>query len=643
MNVDMRQFFRAFLIIVLACSYFGQAGAAGAAPQYVQVTYRVAPTGQDRSDCGSEALPCRTIQYTANLANSGDILLVAEGTYTYNSQTDVCSGAIGNTAVICILNRELTILGGYTTTNWSVAHPDANVTVIDGQNVKRGVLIQRTGPYEPSAGLHMEGFIIQNGLAQGAAGGGDQQTYAFGGGMLTDASKIVLRHMILRNNRAVGGNVSSSYGGAGSGGGLALRTGPSGTSLEDVVFENNIAQGGTGLDRGGFGIGGGFYTYKSTLSGNHLTFINNVAVAGNSSGSGVAGGLMADGQGGGAAFQVGSNVTLQYVIATGNQSRGGDAGTHGGGAFGGALKAEWSTLRVYDAVLRGNQSLGGNGANGGQGCGGALETYNSDLILNRVQMLDNMATGGNGTSLGGAAGGGGASLSRFNGSSEIEISNTVVADNIAEMGTGTPPGGGGGGLWLQGTYARITHTTVAGNRLGSWPLQGQGILVLNDGAPTPSTAIIAYTIIANHTNSASVAASPGSGGDRSLANGPDGSGSAESFPALHVKQGNSATLERTLWANNDDDSNMGDWGAGTIENSYPVYASSAGFDSPGSPGFDYHLRDTSPAIDQATGSSTSDDMDGDRRPAMGGCDIGADEYVQPLNIIATIFLPLISR
>jgi hypothetical protein len=49
--------------------------------------------------------------------------------------------------------------------------------------------------------------------------------------------------------------------------------------------------------------------------------------------------------------------------------------------------------------------------------------------------------------------------------------------------------------------------------------------------------------------------------------------------------------------------------------------------SPGSPNYNYHLRSTSLAKDQATGSSTSDDYDLQTRPYNGISDYGADEYL----------------
>jgi len=564
---------------------------------------RVAPSGSDTVGCGAIASPCQTIQYAVNLAVSGDTILVASGIYTYNSAADTCSEFIGTTAVVCILNEQLTILGGYATSNWSTANPSTNVTIIDGQTARRGVILQRTHPLAPMASLQMEGFTIQNGLSQGASSGGDVQTFAFGGGMLTDASPIVLRHMIFKDNRAIGGNTSSSYGGAGSGGGLAIRTAPSGTILEHVTLDSNEARGGTGQNRGGLAIGGGLYTFQSVVSGYYITLTGNIALAGNSFGGGVGDGEKADAQGGGAGIQQGSNATLQYVSATGNSAIGGNAGTDAGGAFGGALYADLATLSVIDSDLRQNVALGGNGSNGGLSAGGGIMSANSSVTVNRVTLISNTATGGNGSSNRGAAGGGGAYFARFSGSTVVDVTNSIVADNLAQMGTtGTILGGGGGGLWLQGTQAGILHTTIARNRLGSSPMQGHGLLVLNDGAATASIANISYSIIADHTSYAGAA-------------------------ALHVKSGNTATLQRTVWAGNGKNTNAGDPGAGTINNSNPLNATSADFVSPGSPSYNYHILGTSPAKNQATGSSTAIDIDRESRALLSPPDIGADEYV----------------
>ncbi len=58
-----------------------------------------------------------------------------------------------------------------------------------------------------------------------------------------------------------------------------------------------------------------------------------------------------------------------------------------------------------------------------------------------------------------------------------------------------------------------------------------------------------------------------------------------------------------------------------------LVAPSAGFFSPGAPDYDYHLIEISPAVDQAIGSTTPDDIDGETRGQAP--DIGADERTGP--------------
>jgi len=186
-------------------------------------------------------------------------------------------------------------------------------------------------------------------------------------------------------------------------------------------------------------------------------------------------------------------------------------------------------------------------------------------------------------------------------STHVSIVNCVVADNYVAQGTsGQLIGAGGGGIWLQGVEVDIVHTTVAGNDFGSPVMQGQAIILLNQSAP-PTVAHIYYSIIADHTD-------------------------AEGVAALHVQAGNTAYLERTLWAGNDVNTNAGWSGAGTIHNDSPVEAPSALFASPEAPDYDYHILRTSPAREQAWASDTPVDIDLELRMLFGDPDIGADEY-----------------
>ena len=83
--------------------------------------------------------------------------------------------------------------------------------------------------------------------------------------MWAQNSSVTLRNVTFRGNRAVGGNTSGQYGGAGSGGGLAIQSTKNGvtSTLEHVVFDSNQAFGGAGVRRGGLAVGGGLYTYQA--------------------------------------------------------------------------------------------------------------------------------------------------------------------------------------------------------------------------------------------------------------------------------------------------------------------------------------------------------------------------------------------
>jgi hypothetical protein len=570
--------------------------------------YRVTPDGTDATGCGSETLPCRTIQYAVDMTQSGDVIKVAAGTYTRSGTSALpdCHALSANAnPVFCIVNKDLTILGGYSPDNWSQADPEANPTIIDGQNNSRGVSVIGWSTDHATASLVMEGFTIRRGVALGAASGEDWIIAGYGGGLYATNAPITLRHIVFDSNRAVGGNTSQTYGGTAAGGGLALNGMPVGTSciLEDITFSGNQALGGQGQDRGGTGIGGGLYIDTAYLEGTNLRFMGNIAHAGSSSGSGRDNvyNWTADGLGGGAAIHVETHATLKKVIALGNEAIGGDAGIQAGAGHGGAFYIEQSVLELEEAELRGNRARGGNGANGYVGGGGAIMTSESTMSLERSTIIENEAWGGNGsTGKAGAAGGGGLYLLRISSRSQtISISNSIIAGNLVVEGQGpTASGGGGGGVWMQGVNVDMTHTTIARNRLGETLGFGVGAIMVNFSCLRPTVANLRYTIVEGH---------------------PHAWGAA-----LHVWQGNTLNLNRSLFAANSTNTNAD----GTITGlSTCQEDDSAGFVAPGSPYHDYHLSSSSPAIDQAVDSTTLVDIDGDGRPLDLAPDIGADEIV----------------
>jgi hypothetical protein len=599
------------LALIVVCSLI-----AGANPVPVvaaSTTYHVSTTGTDTGGCGSEAMPCRTLQYAVNLAQSGDILKVAAGTYTRSSSppsTDCSVGSANADPVVCFINKHLTMVGGYSPGNWSISNPTANPTIIDGQNSHRGVSVIGWSSASATTSLTMEGFTIRQGLALGATSGEDWVIGGYGGGLYATNAPVTLRHIIFESNRAVGGNTGQAYGGTAAGGALGLNGMPVGTLciLEDVTFSGNQALGGQGSERGGTAIGGGLYVDTANMHAGDLGFFNNVAHAGSSAGSGRDSiySWTADGLGGGAAIHISTDAVLERVTASGNQAVGGDAGVQAGAGHGGALYSEQAVLTVEKADLRQNKAIGGNAVNGYVGGGGALMASESTISLKQSTIIANEAWGGNGTTgMTGAAGGGGLYLIRLSSQpSTVTISNSIIADNLATEGQGAQvSGGGGGGLWLQGVNADFTHTTIARNRLGETLVLGAGAILVNFSCAQPTVADMNYSIIEGHSDATAA--------------------------ALHVWEGSTLNLYRSLFAANTRDTNAGAssvFPPGTITGmSTCLEAGSADFVAPGGPNYNYHLLDSSVAIDQAVGSTTPLDIDGDARPADAAADIGADE------------------
>jgi hypothetical protein len=586
-------------IAMVAFSFFGVTNNASAAG----TTRYVATSGTDAGDCSSAGSPCRTIQYAVNQSVSGDRIFVAKGTHTYNANADSCSFLLTR-AVVCILDKNLTILGGYSTSNWSTADPSGNLTVIDAQSARRGVAV--VGFNTTTTFLDMEGFTIQNGRAQGPLYNG--VSGGRGGGMWSVKAAVTLKDMVFKNNQSIGDNTASGGGGSADGSGLTIESSPAGTSslLQRVTFDGNQSHGGVGPERGGIAFGA-LFVFASVVTVGDSTFTNNIAQGGNSTGNGTSGFINADALGGGVALEQ-SLVALNRIVVTNNQTIGGNAATNAGGAFGAGVYMEDAvSVSISDSQVNNNTATGGRAVNGGFGAGGGILVYNSPATIDRVQLIANSAIGGNTTGGGnaGSASGGGLYLwkSRTNINPAESVTNAIISDNYATVGTGTVLGGGGGGIVVQGLTATITHSTIARNRLGPALISGQGLLVLAAPNVAFSMANVNHSIIADHTQ---------------------GGGTAV---AVLVQQGNTVNFNRGLFSGNTRNTNAGDSTAGAVNGlASMLSAASAGFVSPGSPNFDYHLQSNSAAKDRATGSAISIDIDGQFRPYNDTSDLGADEY-----------------
>lgn len=575
---------RVILIGLLAVGI--QMSVSGAYAQTGTGVIRVAPGGTDTPSCGSEATPCHTIQHAVNIAESGATIRLAAGTYA----------GTGSEVVRSSNTKTVTIIGGYSTSDWDNSDPAANVTVIDGQNSRRGFYIIG------GAVVNLQGLTIQNGSKTGT--GND---VAGGGIYCTSGPTVTLTNVTIKNNQVQGdpGNINAV-----AGGGAAFYR--CNLSMTDVLFDNNLAQGGDagGNGRGAHALGGGLFATDNTpVSATNLTLTNNQAIAG-SGGRGYGSNIYdrADALGGGGAIQS-STATINNLSATGNEITAGFGSQYGGFADGGGLFFEAATITINDGHFQSNKVTGGaSSAIGGEGEGGAIMAINknsgdSRLTLNRVKMINHTTTGGAASTAGRANGG---ALTLIG--TQATATNLIIANNTANAGTGNDRWGGGGGIYIsRGTNLTLNHATLAQNSVLSTML-GPALIVL-DG----SVATVNYSIFSDHIESGSA----------------DGA-------IIALSGSDRITLNLTLFWNNT--LNIDNNGSGIVTNNSP-FSGDPAYASPGASNYNYHLTGTSAAIDKASGSTTADDIDNDNRPFGAARDLGADEFVAPLNASSKSVLP----
>ncbi len=580
-QLNGKQFLLTLAALAIAF-WLGQTQVSNVTAQAGTGIIRVATTGNDVAGCGSEAQPCRTIQYVVDIANSGDTIRLAAGTYAGGGAAVVVIDSDSNSA------KTLTIVGGYSLSDWNTSDPTTNFTLIDGQNTRRGVYIDARNR---GANLTLQGLTLQNGRV---TGGGNNVT---GGGIYcVNNGALSLFNVIVKNNVTQGsaGNINAVAGGGVAAYRCAL-------SLQNVTFDSNQAIGGNTSPRGAQSLGGGLFVADgSSLGATNLTLTNNQAIAG-SGGIGYGSNISdrADALGGGAAIML-STATINGLTATNNQIVAGSGSQYGGFADGGGLFFEGATATVSDGLISDNTSTGGaSSGNGGEGEGAAIMAINkngndSQLTLNRLTIVNNTATGGAGATAGRSNGG---AITLIG--TQATATNLIIADNVANAGAGNDRWGGGGGVYIsRGTNLTLNHATLARNSVFSTML-APALLAL-DG----STMTVNYSIIANHTGSGS--------GDGAV---------------LALSGADRITLNYTLFSGNT--LNIDPDGSGIITNSNAQSGSPA-FVSPGSPNFNYHLTNSSAAKDKAVGSTTSLDIDQDKRPFGSLNDLGADEFTPPL-------------
>ena len=286
-------------------------------------TRYVAPGGTNGlNTCTESGSPCATIQHAVDIANDGEEVRVAAGTY---DQVQVKTSSQGYTFTqVAYIDKGLTLRGGFSTADWNTADPVNNVTVLDAQGHGRGVTI-----FESWDDLvTVDGFTLTNGdyTDLGNPDGIDNQSCNHagedcGGGLFGKFSAITLKNLLVTNNIAGrdGGDgggiylisaqavnientrVISNSSSDGAGGGMFVLWQNYPLSIQDSLFQDNSADNFGGLALNDF---------RTTVSIERTAFVNNVASLGE------AGGLYAR-----LAVQ-NARLEMDRVTLTGNQAKG---------------------------------------------------------------------------------------------------------------------------------------------------------------------------------------------------------------------------------------------------------------------------------------------------------------------------------
>lgn len=572
---------------------------------------RVATTGSNRIDCGGIGNPCRTLQYAVNRAANEEWvnILVAGGVYTRQSGDASSCDNLAIDAVACIINRRVEMHGGYSVTDWTTPNVTENPTIIDGQGKRRGVMMLNVS--KPGNTLSMSGFTIRNGFGTGISSRrGNDAISGFGGGMFVDSAGAALHHIRFENNRVGGKNRNSGHGGSAAGGGSAIRGAIGTVTLDEIEFINNRAEGGSGDVRGGYGIGGGLYTYSTIVRADNIYAEGNVAMAGAASGGGVdSAGELSDSQGGALAFHRNSDIQLTNAVISNNKAIGGTAiNGNAGGAFGGGIFSEGVVnFTIYDTEISGNEALGGAGINdgaathgAGYSSGGGMRLSKSPARIERVSVVDNLARGGRGVRYQGSAGGGGISLTSIHNHAATMI-NVVVAGNRVEMGEGSDAsvGGGGGGIWVQGVNVDINHTTIADNELEQDTLLQGTAVALVDRSVSRFSVLLRNSIVARHS-------------------------STDNAQAILIQRNGTIQFQNVLVSSISGSGLTG--GSGTAQGLDSIRTvETMDFLSPAAPNYDYHISSATPATFVAADSNVS--IDRDNRQRDDTPDVGAFEVI----------------
>ena len=533
----------------------------------------VTPDGQ--GDQCTQAQPCSLATALTKL-QEGDSLYLAGGRYT--------ADATAADAVITLTLNNIDVRGGWDGAPIGplVINPSQHPVIIDGENQRRGILID--GVREVS----LSGLRIIRGNASGLgsdwgavdAGGGlyarsatalsianclfqenvaSDSRYGYGGGLALYHSNVRLLDVQIIANRA-----SSAPAGYGYGGGMFVRQSDN-LFIKRVLMQGNVAS------EHAWGVGGGMLITASSEDIEDAMFIANIAA------------LKSAGFGGGLAIDNSSDgVILRHNLIQDNLAGGGHRG-EGGGVY---------IANEAVASLTNNRIVGNTATYEGLYAGAGVVIFRRarvDIVGNAIARNDLCTTC--------------PPLSDHAGGVEVSESQVVMRDNVITANDAS------GVLLGPDVLAMLTNNmltqnvqsglSMAGEENHPVQMQGAHNTIADNGAAGVDLMQFASmqmtnTLITGHRHDAGIRS-------RHASNLID--------TAVTFYYGNAIdTIGPGAWNSVQD-----------ISGQDPHYlASAAG---------DYHLRADSPAIDRGLDNvGVAEDIDGEPRPNGSSVDIGADEY-----------------
>ncbi|HXL67467.1 MAG TPA: choice-of-anchor Q domain-containing protein [Xanthobacteraceae bacterium] len=312
--------------------------------------------GISPNNCQASSKPCKTVTYALTLAQAGDTISVAAGTYNF---------ANGETFPLTI-KYSLTLTGA-----------GAGSTFLDAMGRKQRVITISSGTFVTISGVTIMRGDVDNGST-------DPSDY--GGGILNDGLLLTLIDSIVSGNKASSGGGILNYGGStlilnnstvsyntAAGAGGIYNFGGKLTLINSTV-SNNIARRAGGIWHGGTmtlinstvsyntvtGDGGGIFNICTGTTSSTATLINST-VSGNKAGT-VGGGIVN--------FKdpsCSATITFSNSTVTGNS-----ATRDGGGIFNSGFNSG-GTVKLKNTIVAGNTG------NPGPNCNGTITSLGHNL------------------------------------------------------------------------------------------------------------------------------------------------------------------------------------------------------------------------------------------------------------------------